>query len=121
MSRSKLKAASPEEVVTRIRASIPRQKRTTEIIGLGAVYVALIYLWMTASGTRHRYDKIVNFRLSLPFEKLSEMNSLLEHHARSSHLASHRISHAQVRTDFAPRCRSSTGDTSCDRRRRKLF
>src|ERR1017187_582263 len=78
MSRSKLKAASPEEVVTRIRASIPRQKRTTEIIGLGAVYVALIYLWMTASGTRHRYDKIVNFRLSLSFEKLSEMNSLLD-------------------------------------------
>lgn len=76
-------------------------KFTTALVGLGAVCLALLYLWVSAFGTRHRYDLIVNFHWSRPIEELSEMTSILEHHARSSHLASHRVSLERPGTDIA--------------------
>jgi hypothetical protein len=76
-------------------------KFTTALIGLMLMCSALLYLWVSAFGTRHRYDLIVNFHWSRPIEELDELTRMLELHARRSHLASHRISLERTGTDIA--------------------
>jgi len=77
------------------------EKFTTAVVGLGAVCSALLYLWVAAFGTRHRYDLILNFHWSRPIDDLSALTSLFKHHARRSHLASHRISLDRPGTDIS--------------------
>jgi hypothetical protein len=62
---------------------------------------ALLYLWVSAFGTRHRYDLIVNFHWSRSIDELVDMTSVMERHTRRSHLASHRISLERPGTDIA--------------------
>jgi hypothetical protein len=77
------------------------EKFTTALIGLAAMCAALLYLWVSAFGTRHRYDLIVNFHWSRSIDELVDMTSVMERHARRSHLASHRISLERPGTDIA--------------------
>lgn len=76
-------------------------KFSTALVGLAAMSFALLYLWVAAFGTRHRYDLIVNFHWSRPVADLSSMTGLLERHARRSHLASHRVSLERPGSDVA--------------------
>jgi hypothetical protein len=76
-------------------------KFSTALVGLAAVSIALLYLWVASFGTRHRYDLIVNFHWSRPLEELSGISGMLERHARRSHLASHRVSLELAGTDIA--------------------
>lgn len=64
----------------------------TALIGLGAMSAALLYLWVAAFGTRHRYDLIVNLHWSRPLDELRVVTHGMERHARYIHLASHRAS-----------------------------
>lgn len=77
------------------------EKFSTALIGLGAICFALLYLWVSAFGTRHRYDLIINFHWARPIEELSEVTNLFGLHARRSHLASHRISLERPGTDIS--------------------
>lgn len=66
------------------------QKFATAIGGLGVMTLALLYLWATSFGSRHRYTVILNLRWSRPATDLSEMDRLLQRHARRSRCASQR-------------------------------
>src|ERR1035437_1249520 len=54
------------------------QKFATAIGGLGVMTLALLYLWATSFGSRHRYSVILNLRWSRPATDLSEMDRLLQ-------------------------------------------
>jgi hypothetical protein len=68
------------------------QKFATAVVGLAIMALALLYLWATSFGTRHRYDVILNLRWSRPLADVGEVDRLLQRHARRSHRASHRTS-----------------------------
>jgi hypothetical protein len=54
--------------------------------------VALLYLWVTSFGSRHRYDVILNLRWSRPLAEIGEIDRLLQRHVRRSRRASQRAS-----------------------------
>lgn len=66
------------------------QKFTTAVAGLLVMALALLYLWATSFGSRHRYDLILNLHWTRPLSELSDMERLLVRHARRSHRASQR-------------------------------
>ena len=66
------------------------QKFTTAVVGLIVMALALLYLWATSFGSRHRYDLILNLHWARPTAELREMERTLERHARRSHRASQR-------------------------------
>ncbi len=66
------------------------QKFTSAIVGVAVMAVALLYLWVTSFGSRHRYDLILNLRWSRPLVELGEMDRLLDRHVRRSRRASQR-------------------------------
>jgi hypothetical protein len=66
------------------------QKFTTAVVGLGLLSFALIYLWLTSFGSRHRYDLVLNLHWGRSLGDIQEMERLLERHARRRHRASQR-------------------------------
>lgn len=66
------------------------QKFATAIGGLVVMVLALLYLWATSFGSRHRYDVILNLHWSRPLADLGEVDRLLQRHARRSRRASQR-------------------------------
>lgn len=62
-------------------------KFTTAIIGAAVLAGLMIFLWMTASGTRHRFDLILNLRWMRSPDELSAVRHLLERHALKVHIA----------------------------------
>ncbi len=68
------------------------QKFTTAVVGLALMAFALLYLWLTSFGSRHRYDVIMNLHWSRPIVELGEIDRLLGRHARRSRRASQRAS-----------------------------
>lgn len=66
------------------------QKFTSAVAGLAIMALALLYLWATSFGSRHRYDLILNLRWTRPLGELSEVERLLMRHTRRSHRASQR-------------------------------
>lgn len=77
------------------------QKFVTAVAGLLIMSLALLYLWVTSFGSRHRYDLIINLHWSRPLGDLTEMDRLLQRHARRSHRASQRASGAEVGADLS--------------------
>lgn len=77
------------------------EKFTTAVIGVGTMAAALLYLWVTAFGIRHRYDMIVNLHWSRPVAELSDLDRLLARHGRRSHCASQRASEDYSGTDLS--------------------
>jgi hypothetical protein len=77
------------------------QKFTTAATGLAVLVIALIYLWATAFGTRHRYDVILNLHWSRPLEELTAMEQLLARHTRRSHRASQREEETGIGADLS--------------------
>jgi len=66
------------------------QKYATAVAGLGVMVFALLYLWATSFGSRHRYDVILNLRWARPLRDIGEVDRLLQRHARRSRCASQR-------------------------------
>jgi uncharacterized membrane protein YhiD involved in acid resistance len=66
------------------------QKFTTAIVGPLLIAFALLYLWATSFGSRHRFDVILNLHWARPLSELKEMERLLARHIRRSHRASQR-------------------------------
>lgn len=63
------------------------QKFSSAIIGGLALSGLFLFLWMTASGTRHRFDLILNLRWTRPASELSAVNHLLQRHSLRVHVA----------------------------------
>ena len=76
-------------------------KFATAVVGLAAMCLALLYLWFTSFGTRHRYDLIVNMNWTRPLAELGEINRLLRRHARRSHCASQRTNEGSEGADVS--------------------
>jgi hypothetical protein len=68
------------------------EKFATAVSGLVVMVLALLYLWATSFGSRHRYDVILNLHWSRPLAEVAEVDHLLERHARRSRRASQRAS-----------------------------
>lgn len=63
------------------------QKFSTAVVGGLAVAGLLVFLWMTASGTRHRFDLILNLRWMRSPDELAAVRHLLERHSLRVHVA----------------------------------
>lgn len=57
------------------------EKFATAIVGGLATAGLLMFLWLTASGTRHRFDLILNIKWSRPSSDMPELGFLLERHS----------------------------------------
>jgi hypothetical protein len=77
------------------------QKFTTAVAGLAVVSFALLYLWATSFGSRHRYDLILNLHWSRPLSELNDMERKLARHARRSHRASQRAQEGATGADLS--------------------
>lgn len=63
------------------------QKFSSSIIGAFALSGLFVFLWMTASGTRHRFDLILNLRWTRPASELPAVSHLLQRHSLRVHVA----------------------------------
>ena len=63
------------------------QKYSSCIVGGLAVAALYIFLWLTASGTRHRFDLILNLRWTRPASELTAVSHLLQRHSLRVHIA----------------------------------
>jgi hypothetical protein len=63
------------------------QKFSSAIVGALAVSGLFVFLWMTASGTRHRFDLILNLRWTRPAAELGAVTKLLTRHSLRVHIA----------------------------------
>ena len=63
------------------------QKFSSAIVGGVAVSGLFVFLWMTASGTRHRFDLILNLRWTRSAAELTAVSHLLTRHSLRVHVA----------------------------------
>lgn len=63
------------------------QKFASSIVGGLAVATLFVILWATASGTRHRFDLILNLRWTRPAAELPAVGQLLNRHSLRVHVA----------------------------------
>ena len=63
------------------------QKFSSAVVGGLVVSALFIFLWATASGTRHRFDLILNLRWTRPASELTAVGHLLERHSLRVHVA----------------------------------
>lgn len=77
-------------VVLAVGMAAGSQKFATALAGVGIMSLALLYLWATSFGSRHRYDIILNLRWSRPLSDLGEIDRLLQRYVRRSRRASQR-------------------------------
>lgn len=63
------------------------QKFSSAIVGGLALSALFIFLWMTASGTRSRFDLILNLRWTRPASELETVDHLLARHSLKVHIA----------------------------------
>jgi len=79
------------------------RKFTSAIIGCLLVAVAMIYLWYTSFGSRHRYDLIVNLHWARSVKELLDLRRVLDRHSWKAHLASQRSHEGYEGTDLSYR------------------
>lgn len=79
------------------------QKFASAILGCGLVSLAMIYLWYTSFGSRHRYDIIVNLHWARSTKELNDLGRILNRHSRKAHLASQRSHEGYEGTDLSYR------------------
>jgi hypothetical protein len=63
------------------------QKFSSAVIGGIVLSGLFIYLWMTASGTRHRFDLILNVKWMRASHELNHLMRLLDRHCLRVHVA----------------------------------
>src|SRR5437867_4976171 len=79
------------------------QKFASAILGCGLMALALLYLWYTSFGSRHRYDVIVNMHWSRSIKELLDLKRVLDRHSWKAHLASQRSHEGYEGTDLSYR------------------
>ncbi len=79
------------------------QKFTTAVIGCSLISIAMLYLWTTSFGSRHRYDLIVNLHWARPLLELSDLTRALNRHSRRTLCASQRSHEGYEGTDLSYR------------------
>ena len=79
------------------------QKFASAVLGCGLMALALIYLWYTSFGSRHRYDVIVNMHWSRSIKELFDLRRVLDRHSWKAHLASQRSHEGYEGTDLSYR------------------
>jgi len=79
------------------------QKFTTALIGCALMAIAMIYLWTTAFGSRHRYDFIVNLHWARPMTELPDLTKRLNRHSARTVCASQRSHEGYEGTDLSYR------------------
>jgi hypothetical protein len=79
------------------------QKFTTALIGCMLLVAAMLYLWMSLFGNRHRYDLIVNLHWARPLAEMDDLNGLLGRHGRRVLCASQRSHEGYEGTDLSYR------------------
>jgi hypothetical protein len=77
------------------------QKYASAIIGCGLISLAMLYLWYTSFGSRHRYDLIVNLHWSRSLKDLDDLRRILTRHSWKSQLASQRSHEGYEGTDLS--------------------
>ncbi|MEN9638030.1 MAG: hypothetical protein RL077_6434 [Verrucomicrobiota bacterium] len=79
------------------------QKFATAVAGAFALSGLFIFLWMTASGTRHRFDMILNLRWMRTAEELPGVMLLLERHSLKVHVANQHFGSGMEGADLSYR------------------
>lgn len=78
-------------------------KFTSAILGCLATLGIMFYFWLTAFGTRHRYDLILNVQWTRPADELDELRQLLRRHSRAIQCASQHTSERFAGIDLSYR------------------
>jgi len=78
-------------------------KFSSAICGCAVTAAIMAYFYASRFGTRHRYDLILNLRWQRPAAELTELNQLLDRHARTSFCASQRSHDAGAGMDLSYR------------------
>ena len=79
------------------------QKFASAILGTAIVAMAMLYLWATSFGSRHRYDLIVNLHWARSAKETEELRRVLDRHSWKAHLASQRSHESYEGTDLSYR------------------
>jgi len=79
------------------------QKFASAILGTAIVAMAMLYLWATSFGSRHRYDLIVNLHWARSAKETDELRRVLDRHSWKAHLASQRSHESYEGTDLSYR------------------
>jgi hypothetical protein len=79
------------------------QKFTTALAGCALLVIAMLYLWFSMYGSRHRYDLIVNLHWARPLGEINELTKLLVRHSRRQICASQRSHEGYEGTDLSYR------------------
>jgi hypothetical protein len=79
------------------------QRYPVAIVVVVLVTGIMFYLWVSAFGSRHRYDAIVNLHWARPLAELADLRLLLDRHSRRTHCASQRLNEAYGGTDLSYR------------------
>jgi hypothetical protein len=79
------------------------QKFASAVLGTAIVSVAMLYLWYTSFGSRHRYDLIVNLHWARSGKELEDLRRTLDRHSWKAHLASQRSHEGYEGTDLSYR------------------
>ena len=79
------------------------QKFGSAVLGTAIVAVAMLYLWWTSFGSRHRYDLIVNLHWSRSAKEMTDLRRILGRHSWKAHLASQRSHEGYEGTDLSYR------------------
>ena len=79
------------------------QKFASAVVGCGLMALALVYLWYSSFGSRHRYDIIVNLHWARSIKELPDLRYVLDRHSWKSHLASQRSHEGYEGTDLSYR------------------
>jgi len=78
-------------------------KFSSAILGCLATLAIMFYFWITAFGTRQRYDLILNIQWVRPAAELDELRQLLHRHSRAIQCASQRSSEGFAGVDLSYR------------------
>lgn len=79
------------------------QKFASAVLGTALVSIAMLYLWYTSFGSRHRYDLIVNLHWARSGKELEDLRRVLDRHSWKAHLASQRSHEGYEGTDLSYR------------------
>src|SRR2546422_8282722 len=79
------------------------QKFASAILGTALSSLAMLYLWYTSFGSRHRYDLIVNLHWARSIKEMEDLRRILSRHSWKSHLASQRSHEGYEGTDLSYR------------------
>lgn len=66
------------------------QKYASAVIGTAVVCLAMLYMWYTSFGSRHRYDIILNLHWARSLKEMDELRRILDRHSWKTHPASQR-------------------------------